>query len=80
MSILQWNTEAEHRQFPKEPVTAYTLAKAKWLRRFPEAFEEERHLPMVIRGLGSSELRAALSRNAPGTIAGLVEGVNEMEQ
>ena len=80
MSILQWYTEAERRQFPKEPVTAYILAKTKWLRQCPEAFEEARYLPIVIRGLGCSELRAALSRNPPVTIAGLLEAVNEMEQ
>ena len=78
--MLQWYSEGGRRQFPKEPVTAYILAKAKWLRQCPEVFEEARYLPIVIRGLGSSELRAVLSRYAPVTIAGLLEAENEIEQ
>ena len=80
MSMLHWYAEAERPQLPKEPVIAYILAKAKWLRQCPEEFEEARFVPFVIRGFSSSELRAALSRNAPVTIAGLLEAVNEMEQ
>ena len=80
MSMLQWYAEAVCRQLPKEPVTAYILAKAKWLRQCPEEFAEARFVPFVIRGFSNPELRAALSRNAPVTIAGLLEAVGEMEQ
>ena len=77
---LQWYAEAERRQLPKEPVTAYILAKAKWLKQCPQEFEEPRFVPFVIRGFSSSELPAALSRNAPVTIDGLLEAVNEVQQ
>ena len=80
MSMLQWCADAKRRQLPKEPVIAYILAKAKWLRQCPEEFGEARFVPFVIRGFSNSELRAAFSRNAPVTIAGLLEAVNEMEQ
>ena len=39
-----------------------------------------RSIGQLVRGFSSSELRAALSRNAPVTIADLLEAVNEMEQ
>ena len=78
--MLQCYEGAERPQHAREPVTDYILDKARWLRQCPDAFGEARFIPYIVRGLNSSELRAALSLNAPISVAGLLETVAAMEE